>query len=85
MILDNASVRVTILTFPPGAGTGRHSGIEAEVGIIVDGDLALESPQGRIVLRPGTAYWIPGLMPHDVRNESGRPARMFDIFLKRCD
>ena len=85
VILDNASVRVTILTFPPGAGTGRHQGIEAEVGIVVDGELTLESPLGRTLLRPGTAYWIPGLTPHDVRNESGRPVKMFDVFLKRCD
>lgn len=54
------------------------SGAERVVGY-------LESPTGRQALRPGSAYWMPGLTPHDVRNESGRPARMWDIFLKRCD
>jgi len=78
-------VRVQVVTFVPGAATGRHQGIEAEVGILVDGELMLDSPQGRATLRPGTAYWLPGLTPHDTRNESQRPARMFEILLKRCD
>lgn len=85
VIFDNPSVRVTVVTFTPGAGTGRHQGIEPEVGIVAEGELTLETPTGRTVLRPGTAYWLPGLTPHDVRNESGRPAKMFDVFPKRCD
>lgn len=85
VILDNPSVRVTTMTLPPGVGTGRHQGIEAEVGIVVEGELTLESPQGRTTLRPGTAYWLPGLTPHDTRNDGQRPARMFEIFMKRCD
>lgn len=85
VILENPSVRVTVTTLAPGMGTGRHQGIEAEVGIVVEGDVALESPLGRTTLRPGTAYWLPGLTPHDTRNEGQRPARMYEIFLKRCD
>lgn len=85
VILDNPSVRVVVVTYPPGSGSGRHQGIEAEVGIIVEGEVTLESPLGRTALRPGTAYWLPGLTPHDTRNEGQAPARMFEIFLKRCD
>jgi quercetin dioxygenase-like cupin family protein len=85
VILDNPSVRVTMVTFVPGAASGRHQGIEAEVGVLVDGELTLDSPQGRTMLRPGTAYWLPGLTPHDTRNESQRPARIIEILLKRCD
>ena len=85
VILENQSVRVVSVTYPPGSGTGRHQGIEAEVGIVVDGELTMESPQGRMSLRPGSAYFLPGLTPHDTRNESARPARTFEIFLKRCD
>ena len=85
VILENASVRVSAMTLPPGVGMGRHQGIEAEVGIVVDGELTLDSPLGRTSLRPGTAYWLPGLTPHDTRNESQRPARMFEILMKRCD
>lgn len=85
VILENPSVRVTLLTFVPGGATGRHQGIEAEIGIVVEGELTVESPTGRRSLGPGGVYWMPGLTPHDVRNETGRPAKMWDIFLKRCD
>jgi quercetin dioxygenase-like cupin family protein len=85
VILDNPSVRVTVVTFAPGSATGRHQGIEQEVSILVDGELTLESPLGRVLLRPATAYFLPGLTPHDTRNEGTRPAREFEILLKRCD
>ena len=85
VVLENPSIRVTLLTFAPGGATGRHQGIESEIGIVVEGELTVESPTGRQPLAPGGVYWMPGLTPHDVRNESGRPAKLWDIFLKRCD
>jgi quercetin dioxygenase-like cupin family protein len=85
VILENPSVRVMLVTYPPGTGTGPHQGLEAELGIVLDGEIVLESPSGRTVLRSGTAYWLPGLTPHDTRNTTGRPAKMVDILLKRCD
>jgi quercetin dioxygenase-like cupin family protein len=85
VVLDNPSVRVTVLTFPPGGATGRHSGIEAEIGMVVEGELTLDSPTGRQTLRAGAAYWLPGLTPHDLRNEGKTPAKLWDILLKRCD
>ena len=85
VVLENPSIRVTLLTFVPGGATGRHQGIEAEIGIVVEGELTVESPTGRQSLRPGSVYWMPGLTPHDVRNESTHSAKLWDIFLKRCD
>jgi quercetin dioxygenase-like cupin family protein len=85
IVFENQSVRITVLTFVPGGATGRHQGIEAEIGLVIEGELTVESPMGRQSLRPGSAYWMPGLTPHDVRNEGGGPAKMRDIFLKRCD
>jgi Cupin domain len=85
VIVDNASVRVTVRIFTPGTGSGRHQGLEPEVGIVAEGELMLESPLGRSVVRQGGAYWLPGLTPHDTRNEDARPAKLFEIFLKRCD
>lgn len=85
VVLENQSIRVAVLTFTPGGATGRHQAIEAEIGLVIEGELTVESPTGRQNLRPGSAYWMPGLTPHDVRNESSRPAKLWDIFLKRCD
>ena len=85
IVLENTSIRVTLLTFAPGGATGRHQSVESEIGIVVEGDLTVESPTGRQQLVPGGVYWMPGLTPHDVRNEGGRPAKLWDIFLKRCD
>ena len=36
-------------------------------------------------LQAGKAYWLPGLTPHDIRNESNRPAKIYVIAMKRCD
>ena len=85
VVLDNASVRITVVSFVPGGATGRHQGIEAEIGLVIDGELTVESPTGVQTLRPGGTYWMPGLTPHDVRNEGAGPAKMWDIFLKRCE
>ena len=83
--LDNDSVRVILLTFRPGAGTGPHLGIEPELGLVLEGELRLDTSKGSEILRPGGVYWIPSLAPHDVRNETDRPAKLWDILLKRCE
>jgi quercetin dioxygenase-like cupin family protein len=85
VVFENESIRVTVLTFAPGGATGRHLGLEPEIGITVEGELVLESPVGRQVLTPETAYWMPSLTPHDVRNEGSAPAKLWDVFLKRCE
>ena len=84
-VFENQTVRVEILVLPPGTGTGRHQGIESEVGIVVEGEPTLDSPLSHQVLQPGSAYSLPGLIPHDVRNEGDRPLKMFIVLLKRCD
>jgi quercetin dioxygenase-like cupin family protein len=85
VVLENPSVRIVLLTFVPGGATGRHQGVEAEIGIVLEGELTVDGPDGRQTLRPGGAYWMPGLTPHDVRNEGPGPARLWDIILKRCE
>jgi len=84
-VLDNPSVRVEMSLLPPGTGTGQHQGIASEIGIVAEGALTLDSPLSHEVLQPGKAYWLPGLILHDIRNEGDRPARMFAVLLKRCD
>ena len=83
--LDNDSVRVVLLTYQPGAGTGRHLGLERELGIVLEGEVTLETPKGVETFRAGSAYWIPSLTPHDVRNQTDRPAKVWDMLIKRCE
>ena len=66
-----------------GSGDGRHSGIEPELGIVVEGEVILQTPRGREVIKTGRTYWVPGMTPHDLRNETDRPAKVWMIFLKR--
>ena len=84
-VLNTSGAYVELVTLVPGQGTGQHSGIPGEVGIVADGEVMLSSPAGRESLKTGNAYWLPGLTPHDIRNESDRPAKIYVIAMKRCD
>jgi quercetin dioxygenase-like cupin family protein len=84
IILNNESARVAEVTFHPGIGSGRHMGVEPEIGIITEGELVFDTPQGRQVMKRGQVYWLPGLIPHDVRNEGNARATMWEILLYRC-
>ena len=84
-ILNTPGVYIEALTLVPGEGTGQHSIVPAEVGIVVEGDVILSSPEGRQVLQAGKAFALPGLTPHDIRNESSHPAKVYVIAVKRCD
>lgn len=84
-VLNTPGVFIELLTLVPGEGSGQHSTVPGEVGIVEEGDVVLSSPAGREPLQAGKAYWVPGLTPHDVRNESNRPAKVYVITLKRCD
>ena len=83
--LENDAVRVSLLTFPPGAASGRHSGLEPELGMVIEGELTLVTDAGREVLPAGTARWLPALVAHDARNETDRPVRLWVVIFKRCD
>jgi quercetin dioxygenase-like cupin family protein len=83
--LENEAVRVAVITFEPGAASGRHIGLEAEMGIVMEGELTLVTDAGTEVLRPGTVRWLAARTPHDVRNEGDRPVRLWVVFFKKCE
>ncbi len=85
LALDNDSVRVALLTFPAGSASGRHVGLEPELGLVVEGELTLVTDAGREVLRPGAARLLPALTPHDARNEGDRPVKLWVVLFKKCD
>jgi len=84
-VLNTSGVYIELLTLVPGQGSGQHSSIPGEVGIVAEGEVVVSSPAGRESLKAGKAYWFPGLTPHDIRNESDRPAKIYVIAMKRCD
>jgi mannose-6-phosphate isomerase-like protein (cupin superfamily) len=84
-VLNTPGAYVEVLTLVPGEGSGQHSTVTAEVGIVSEGDVVVSSPSGRELVQGGKAYWFPGLVPHDVRNEGNRPAKIYVIAMKRCD
>jgi len=83
--LENDSVRVALLTFPPGSASGEHVNPEPELGIILEGELTLITPEGREVLGPGAARWLPSNTTHDARNEGTAPVKLWALLLKRCN
>jgi quercetin dioxygenase-like cupin family protein len=83
--LNTPGAFIELLTLVPGEGTGQHSILTGEIGIVVEGDVLLSSPNGREALQTGKAFWLPGLTPHDIRNEGDSPARLYVIAMKRCD
>ncbi len=85
VILNAPAVYIEVLTLVPGEGTGQHSIISTEVGVVAEGEVILSSPSGREALQAGKAFSLPGLTPHDIRNESDRPAKIYVIAMKRCD
>lgn len=85
VVLDNESVQVVLLTFPPGSVAEQHVNPEPELGIILEGELTLITPNGREVLKPGAVRWLPPRTPHETRNEGATPVKMWALLLKRCN
>jgi len=83
VLVDNDTVRVALLVFPPGAASGEHVGLDPELGIVLEGELTLLTAGGREVLGPGAARWLPALVPHDARNEGAVPLKLWVVLVKR--
>jgi quercetin dioxygenase-like cupin family protein len=83
VLVDNDTVRVALLMFPPGSASGEHVGLDPELGIVLEGELTLLTPAGREVLGPGQVRWLPALVPHDARNEGSLPLKLWVVLVKR--
>jgi quercetin dioxygenase-like cupin family protein len=83
VLVDNDTVRVALLVFPPGAASGEHVGLDPELGIVLEGELTLLTAGGREVLGPGAVRWLPALVPHDARNEGTVPLKLWVVLVKR--
>ena len=83
VLVDNDTVRVSLLLFPPGAASGQHVGLDPELGIVLEGELTLVTAAGREVLGPGGVRWLPALVPHDARNEGAGPLKLWVVLVKK--
>jgi quercetin dioxygenase-like cupin family protein len=83
VLVDNDTVRVALLVFPPGSASGEHVGLDPELGIVLEGELTLLTAAGREVLGPGAVRWLPALVPHDARNEGSSPLKLWVVLVKR--
>ena len=79
------SVRIVLLTYPPGADSDLHLNVGPEITIVQEGELALYAKGKREALRPASAHWLPEASAHLARNEGKRPAKFWSILLKRCE
>jgi mannose-6-phosphate isomerase-like protein (cupin superfamily) len=83
VLVDNDTVRVALLLFPPGSASGQHIGLDPELGIVLEGELTLITPDGREVLGPGSVRWLPALVTHDARNEGLVPLKLWVVLVKK--
>jgi quercetin dioxygenase-like cupin family protein len=83
VLVDNETVRVSLLVFAPGSASGEHVGLDPELGIVLEGELTLVTAAGREVLGPGAVRWLPALVPHDARNEAAVPLRLWVVVVRR--
>jgi len=83
LFLENDTVRVALLLFPPGSASGEHVGLDPELGIVLEGELTLVTAAGREVLGPGAVRWLPALVSHDARNEGSVPLKLWVVLVKK--
>jgi quercetin dioxygenase-like cupin family protein len=56
-LLNYDSVRIVLMTYPPGADSDRHLNEGPEITIVQEGELALYVKGKREALRPRSAHW----------------------------
>src|SRR5262249_61391107 len=83
LLVENDTVRVALLLFPPGSASGEHVGLDPELGIVLEGELTLVTAAGREVLGPGAVRWLPTLVTHDARNEGSVPLKLWVVLVKK--
>jgi mannose-6-phosphate isomerase-like protein (cupin superfamily) len=83
LLLENDTVRVALLLFPPGSASGEHVGLDPELGVVLEGELTLVTAAGREVLGPGAVRWLPALVSHDARNEGSVPLKLWVVLVKK--
>jgi unsaturated pyranuronate lyase len=77
--LFGEAAMLNLLEFDPDARVDEHSHPHEQLGMVVDGELVLQIDGVPHRLRPGSAYQIPGGVPHGAWTE-GTTCRVLDVF-----
>jgi quercetin dioxygenase-like cupin family protein len=83
--LDNDSVKIGYLVYPPGASSGVHLNPEPEIGIVIEGDLTLVTRRGKQVYKAGSAFLLETGSGHIALNESKALVKFWAVNVKKCD
>lgn len=83
--VENAVTRVTRWDLEPGAGTGAHRhGFDYVVVPLVAGRMAVTGEDGAqtfVDLQPGSSYYRPAGVRHEVRNGGAVPLSFVEVEL----
>lgn len=85
VLLDNATVKIGHLVYPPGATSGIHVNPEPEIGIVVEGELTFVTRHGKQVYKAGSVIYLESGSGHIAMNESKSPVKFWALNLKKCD
>jgi beta-alanine degradation protein BauB len=84
--IDNDTVRVTAWTIAPGESTGPHRHeLDYVVVPVQAGELTMTATDvvTRTAMEPGTAYFRPAGVEHDVANDGERTVVFVEVELRR--
>ncbi len=70
---------LNLIELDEGAGLGAHGHPHEQLGLMLEGELALTIDGVEHRLLPGDAYQIPGGVEHAARSVGG-PCRVLDVF-----
>lgn len=91
-LCNQADISIEHFVKPPRHSSPRHEHPSAQVLVVLEGSIAVESGGRREVIGKGDAVYLPGGEEHVVTNESDAtssgldifvPGRSFDFWLKR--
>ena len=87
VLLDNARMTVTELTFPPGFAGEPHAAVANELAYVVEGEFTVLTlgPDRKVVkrvLRAGDVDYADKGTLHSSHNVGDRPARVVVVLLK---
>jgi quercetin dioxygenase-like cupin family protein len=64
----------------PGDNLGRHTDSAEELLVILDGELTVSVGSESAIVKKGYVVLVPKMVPHDLLNSGGKPAKVLGVF-----